>query len=255
MSKPLTKSHIVLITTSISLVVILLIATGFVIWASAALGPSPEALAALQSSDNVKIISNTSWITFQPAAKNANTGLIFYPGGKVEFRSYAPALRQIAAAGYLVVLPNMPLNLAIFDPNKAAEIIKAFPQVMNWAVGGHSLGGSMAAMYTAAHPDQIKGLVLWASYPASTDDLHDKGVKVLMVFGTLDGLVTQSKLDAARLLLPIDTSWVPIPGGDHAQFGDYGPQPGDNPATVSPLEQQMAAVQATVKFLQNLTKQ
>jgi hypothetical protein len=56
------------------------------------------------------------------------------------------------------------------------------------------------------------------------------------------------------LLLPIDTSWVPIPGGDHAQFGDYGPQPGDNPATVTPLEQQMAAVQATVKFLQNLTK-
>jgi dienelactone hydrolase len=254
MSKSMKKSHIFLITTSISLAVLFVIAIGFVVWASAALGPSPEALAALQNTNTVQIISNPSWITFQPVTKSANTGLIFYPGGKVEFRSYAPALRQIAEAGYLVVLPNMPLNLAIFDPNKAADIIKAFPQVMNWAVGGHSLGGSMAAMYTAAHPDKIKGLVLWAAYPSSADDLHDKSVKVLMVFGTLDGLVTQSKLDAARILLPLDTFWVPIPGGDHAQFGDYGPQPGDNPAAVSPIEQQMEAVKATVKFLQGLSK-
>jgi len=248
------KSHIILITSTISLLVIVIIATGFVIWASAALGPTPEALAALQSDDQVKIIDNPSWITFQPINRPVDTGFIFYPGGKVEFRSYAPALRQIAKAGYLVILPNMPLNLAIFDPNKANEIIKTFPQIMKWAVGGHSLGGSMAAMYTAANPDKIKGLVLWASYPASTDDLHDKGVKVLMIFGTLDGLVTQSKLDAARNLLPLDTSWVPIPGGDHGQFGDYGSQPGDNPATISPLEQQMATVKATVLFLQNLSK-
>jgi hypothetical protein len=248
------KSHIVLISTTISLVVILIIATGFVIWASAALGPAPEALLALQSNDQVKIINTPSWITFEPLNKTADTGFIFYPGGKVEFRSYAPALRQIAEAGYLVVLPNMPLNLAIFAPDKAAEVIKAFPQVMKWAVGGHSLGGSMAAMYSAANPDKIKGLILWASYPSSTDDLHDKSIKVLMVFGTLDGLVTQSKLDAARTLLPLDTSWVAIPGGDHAQFGDYGPQPGDNPATISPVEQQMTAVKATISFLQDLSK-
>jgi hypothetical protein len=254
MSKSMKKSHIVLITSCISLVVIMIIAVAFVIWASAALGPAPEALAALQSTDQVKITNSPSWITFQPSNKTVNTGLIFYPGGKVEFRSYAPALKQIAQAGYLVVLPNMPLNLAFLDPDKAAEIIKAFPEVMNWALGGHSLGGSMAAMYAAAHPDKIKGLVLWASYPSSTDDLHNKGVKVIMVFGTLDGLVTQSKLDAARSLLPLDTFWVPIPGGDHAQFGSYGPQPGDNPATLSPFDQQMLAVKATVSFLESLSK-
>jgi hypothetical protein len=254
MRKPMKKSHIVLITSTISLLVILIIAAGFVIWASAALGPAPEALTALQSNEKVKIINSPSWIAFKPQNKTVNTGFIFYPGGKVEFRSYAPALRQIAEAGYLVVLPNMPLNLAIFDPNKAAEVINAFPEVMNWAMGGHSLGGSMAAMYAATHPEKIKGLVLWASYPSGTDDLHDKGVKVLMVFGTLDGLVTQSKLEAARLLLPLDTFWVPIPGGDHAQFGSYGPQPGDNPATITPFDQQLAAVKATILFLQNLSK-
>ena len=254
MRNTMKKSHILLISTSISLLIIVLIIAGFVVWSSAALGPTPEALAALESTSSVKIISTPSWITFQPSTQPANVGLIFYPGGKVEFRSYAPALRQIAEAGYLVVLPNMPLNMAVFDPDKASAIIKAFPSVMNWVMGGHSLGGTMAAMYAAAHPDQIKGLVLWAAYPSSTDNLHDKGVKVLMVFGTLDGLVTQSKLDAARMLLPFDTSWVPIPGGDHAQFGDYGPQPGDNPATVSAFDQQMAAVKATVKFLKNLSK-
>jgi hypothetical protein len=242
------------IASGITLIVIFSILGGFVLWASNALGPDADALAALSNSSDVAVINTPSWITFKPVNKAVKTGFIFYPGGKVEFRSYAPALKQIAKDGFLVVLPNMPLNLAFLNPEKAAEIIKSFPDVVNWAVGGHSLGGSMAVIYAASHPNEIRGVVLWASYPSSSDDLSSKGIKVLMVFGTQDGVITQAKLDAARPLLPLDTLWVPIKGGNHAQFGDYGSQPGDNPAIISAIEQQAQAVKATIAFLASLNQ-
>ena len=243
-----------LIIFLITMMVILAVMGGFILWASSALGPDPEALTALQNTNKVKVVTNPSWIAFEPQVKSVKTGLIFYPGGKVEFRSYAPALRLIADQGYLVVLPSMPLNLAFFDPNKATQVVESFPEVVNWVVGGHSLGGTMAATYVATHAKQIKGLVLWAAYPSNTDNLRQTGIKVLMVFGTQDGLVTQTKLNAARDLLPIDTFWAPIEGGNHAQFGFYGSQPGDNPALISALEQQKQAAKATLDFLSSLSK-
>lgn len=246
------RSPILLISVTVSGLVTVLILLNFIIWASAPFGPSPEALDALQSTDKVNVVDHASWISFQPVNQSVDTGLIFYPEGKVEFRSYAPTLKKIAEAGYLVVLPNMPLNLAFFEPEKASQIIDSFPKIIKWAVGGHSLGGSMAALFTANHPDQVQGLVLWASTPLGIENLNRSQVKVLMVFGTLDGLVPQSKVEAARSLLPVDTLWVPIIGGDHAQFGNYGAQPGDNPALLSALEQQNQATIATIHFLQTL---
>lgn len=248
------KKHYFILISILTVLVVTIVAGGFILWASEALGPAPEALSALQNTDKVKIVSNASWIAFEPLRHPVKTGFIFYPGGKVEFRSYAPALQSIAEQGYLVVLPNMPLNLAFLDPNKANQIIQSFPEVVDWVLGGHSLGGAMAATYVATHADRIKGLVLWAAYPANTDSLRQKGIKVLMVFGTQDGLVTREKLDATRELLPLDTLWVPIEGGNHAQFGFYGQQPGDNQALISALEQQKQAVKATLDFLSTLSK-
>jgi hypothetical protein len=46
--------------------------------------------------------------------------------------------------------------------------------------------------------------------------------------------------------------YVIIEGGNHAQFGDYGPQPGDNQATISRADQQAQTVEAVVKFLEFL---
>jgi hypothetical protein len=42
---------------------------------------------------------------------------------------------------------------------------------------------------------------------------------------------------------------VIIPGGNHAQFGDYGEQRGDPPATIGRGEQQDIAVGAILDFL------
>ncbi|NTW09008.1 MAG: alpha/beta hydrolase, partial [Anaerolineaceae bacterium] len=39
-----------------------------------------------------------------------------------------------------------------------------------------------------------------------------------------------------------------IEGGNHAQFGNYGPQPGDGTATISTAEQQSQAVDLMVQL-------
>jgi pimeloyl-ACP methyl ester carboxylesterase len=221
---------------------------GFVLWAEMIPSPMPEALSALQSNAQVEV-TTVPWLVFRPVAQELTTGLIFYPGGRVDPRSYAPAARAIAIEGYLVVIVPMPLNLAFFAPHRAAEVRAAFPAVDRWAVGGHSLGGAMAARFAHRHPLVVQGLVLWAAYPAASDDLSARDLAVVSIYGTQDGLATEGKIAESRPLLPTDTRWVAIEGGNHAQFGWYGPQAGDNPATISREEQQQEAVAATLTLL------
>jgi pimeloyl-ACP methyl ester carboxylesterase len=144
----------------------------------------------------------------------------------------------------------MPLHLAVLAPDRAAEVLDYYPGVKHWAIGGHSLGGSMAAHFAHGHPGAVQGLVLWASYPAGSDDLSAADLQVASIYGTQDGLVTVGKLEASRALLPPGTVWTAIEGGNHGQFGWYGPQAGDNPATISHGEQEAQTVAATVALLQ-----
>jgi dienelactone hydrolase len=229
----------------------LLAALGFVGWVSAVNAPMPEAIAALRSDGQV-VVQTEPWLIFRPASGAATTGLIVYPGAKVDPRAYAPAAHAIAARGYLVAIVPMPLNLAIFGSDRAGSVIAAFPEVRHWAVGGHSLGGAMAARFAYRHPRAVQGLVLWAAYPASSDNLSISGLQVASIYGTRDGLATVAKIEASRPLLPAATQWVAIEGGNHAQFGWYGAQPGDNPAAIDRNAQQGQIVAATAALLQSL---
>ena len=238
---------------AIGLLVILLFAIGgYILWASNGLGPGEQALTALEAGADVSI-SGEDVIVFRPVNVQPTTGFIFYPGGRVDYRSYAPALRDVATQGYLVVLIPAPLNLMVFDVDAAGEIFPQFPEIEHWAVGGHSLGGAMAANYLYNNPGIADGLILWASYPAESNDLSNSGLQVLSVYGTLD-MAGMEKFDASRALLPADTTWVVIEGGNHAQFGDYGFQNGDNVATISAADQQAQIMDATASFLASLGK-
>jgi predicted alpha/beta-hydrolase family hydrolase len=224
---------------------------GFVIWASTPPAPMPEAMAALQSDAAVQV-ETEPWLVFRPLSDHPTVGLALYPGGHVDPRSYAPAARALAEQGYLVVIVPVPLNLAVFAPNRAAEVMAEYPEIDRWAVGGHSLGGTMAARFTYQEPNTVDGLVLWAAYPASTDDLSSLPVAVTSISATRDALATPDKIAASRPLLPGGTRWVVIDGGNHSQFGWYGSQSGDGTAAISREEQQRQIVAATLVLLSQL---
>ncbi len=235
------------------LVPLLLLAAvaAFVIWGSTPAAPMPEALPAVQSDAQV-VVDAEPWLVFQPAEEQPSTGLILYPGARVDPRAYAPAARAIAEKGYLVAIVPMPLNLAVLGADRAADVMAAYPEIEQWAVGGHSLGGAMAARFAYQHPEIVQGLALWAAYPASSDDLSGYPLATTSIYGTLDGLATGDKIDASRPLLPSATQWVAIEGGNHAQFGWYGPQSGDNEATINREAQQEQIVAAMAELLSRL---
>ncbi len=231
------------------LVVVILAGVGFVAWAEMPLKAVPGALAALESDSKV-VVTNDDFITFAPAGAQPDTGFIFYPGGHVDYRAYAEPLRAIAAQGYLVVLLPVRFNLAFFDVNAADPVFAKYPEIKHWAVGGHSLGGVASALYAKDHLDQLDGIVFWASYPAD-ESLKNSSLKILSIYGTND-MAGMDKFKETSALLPESTQYVVIEGGNHAQFGDYGLQPGDNAATISRVDQQSQIVAATVKFLKSL---
>jgi len=233
------------------LIVVVVVVLGFVVWAETPLGPAPEALSALESDSKV-IVNVDNFITFQPANVRPVTGFIFYPGGRVDYRSYAAPLREIASQGYLVILVPVRLNLAFFDINAAGTVFENHPEIKNWAVGGHSLGGVASALFAKNNLDEIAGLIFWASYPAD-DSLNKSDLKMISIYGTND-MAGMAIFDEKKPLLTADAQYVVIQGGNHAQFGDYGPQPGDNEATISRADQQTQVVHATLEFLKGLAK-
>lgn len=208
------------------------------------------AKAALTSDDRVSVTSGDQFV-FTPVGTTPDTGLVIYPGGLVDPVAYAPLARDIAAQGYLVVLDQAPLDLAVIDAGAAAEIIAAYPQISAWAIGGHSLGGAMAADYAFKNPAEVAGLALWAAYPADNRDLSGLDLEVVSVWGSNDGLTTAADIEDSKSRLPADAVYVEIVGGNHTQFGYYGTglQSGDNPAGVSADEQQRQIAEATVNML------
>jgi pimeloyl-ACP methyl ester carboxylesterase len=234
------------------LVVVLIGTIGLAVWGNDAYPPLQPALDALQSDSQVTVTQHEGFITFEPVGAQPATGFVFVPGGRVDYRVYAPVLHQIAAQGYFVAVVKVRINLAFFDLNAPERVISQYPNIQHWAVGGHSLGGVAAASYASKHLDVVNGLILWASYPAD-DSLTNATIKVISIYGTKDMGGTES-FEQSRSQLPADAQFVVIDGGNHAQFGSYGPQAGDNVAAISPEVQWAQIVVATANFLESLSK-
>jgi hypothetical protein len=227
---------------------IALIIIGFSIWAYTPAKPMQTALDSVKSAEIVNLGSGSSMV-FNPSEGKATTGLIFYPGGRVDYRAYAPMAEALAENGFLVVIPQMPFNLAVFGYNKAEKYIQEYTAIEHWVIGGHSLGGSMAAHYVFENQRAGYGLLFLASYPAQSDDLQEYTGSVYSIYATLDGLTTGEDIQNSRALLPVSTTFIQIVGGNHAQFGWYGKQPGDNQAEISREEQQNQIINAVSEML------
>lgn len=222
------------------------------IWFLIPMGPPDGTPAALLDGDDVRV-EEDPWLTFAPV-DGSTTGLIFYPGARVHPESYAPAARAIAEEGYLAVVVPMPLNLAVLSPNRAAQVIDAHPEIERWVVGGHSLGGAMAAQFANTRRTVIDGVVLWGAYPGANTSLRNAGHTVVVVYGTRDCISTEEEILAGTVRLPEDATVIAIEGGNHTQFGWYDGQPGSCAATISLEEQQSIAIAATVDLLDELDR-
>ena len=194
-------------------------------------------------SESVTVTTTKNLATFSP--EDPKIGLIFYPGGKVEYTAYAPLMELLASNGILCVIPHMPLNPAVMDINMAEKISAQYPEIETWYIGGHSLGGSMAASH-AAHCDIVKGVILLAAY--STADLSSSDLRVLSIYGSRDQVLNKEKYASYRTMLPEDTVEIVLDGGNHAQFGSYGKQKGDGTALISEYEQQIQTMSEILYF-------
>ncbi len=162
-------------------------------------------------------------------------GVVFYPGGKVEYTAYVPLMRALAERGILCVLLKMPFNLAVLDMNAADGVRESYPDVEQWYIAGHSLGGSMAAYYVAENADKWQGLLLLGSY--SSQNLTDSQLRVLSIYGSEDRVMNREKYDSYKSNLPTSLEEIEIEGGCHAYFGVYGAQKGDGAPTISAEDQ------------------
>lgn len=190
---------------------------------------------------NIKVEQQDNYTVYGDT--NSKTGLIFYPGGKVEAKAYEPILAGLAEKGICVVLVEMPFNLAVLDSSAADGVINEFTNIQNWYIGGHSLGGAMAASYAANYQDKLKGVVLLAAYPTKELD-----IPVLSIYGSEDGVLNREKYSDS-IKNANNLSEIVIDGGNHAQFGNYGEQSGDNKSKISSEKQWNQTTNEILNFI------
>lgn len=201
-------------------------------WFLESYSPDDAAIKALESNERVTVIQADDYILFQPNAQGSDIlGLMYYPGAKVDFKAYAVMANRLASEGVPVVLVRMPFNFAFFDIDRALMIIESLDLQISWAIGGHSLGGAMASELIYKYPEQFSALILFASY--SNKDLSNADLKIMSIWGTKDAFVTEEKINEKKYLLPANTIYAKIEGGNHSQFGNYGFQKGDQHAMLS----------------------
>ena len=228
----------------ITVVIIVLVCS--LAWLLNAYEPQDIARENLASNSEVDVIEGD--ITeFIPKDVISQTGIIIYPGARVDVKAYAPLANRLAQNGYKVFAVDMPFNMAAFSSHKADKVIEDNSDIENWVIVGHSLGGVMATNAIATN-DKIKGIVYLASYP-SGDKIKDTGAKVLSIWGSKDGVINFDNLIKSREDLPKDTKYVEIEGGNHSAFGDYGLQKGDTKSIISEEKQLDITVESICNFI------
>jgi hypothetical protein len=233
--------------------VLLVVAVGLLLWWVLRYPVAePDAAAAAYADPRVEVSYEDGTLVLEPVDGHGDTGLVFYPGAAVPQEAYlATWVPIVAETGVSVFVPPMPLRLAILASDRADTVIRIFPELTTWWVGGHSLGGAMAASFAGGtDPGELAGLVLFGAYATEGAGLADRDdLVVLSVSGSEDGLSTPQDIDERAAFLPSTTTFVELDGVSHAQFGAYGEQAGDGTPTVSDDEARRLIADAVTPLL------
>jgi pimeloyl-ACP methyl ester carboxylesterase len=229
----------------------------FVVWSLLAYRATAAARQALQSDAAVTVTAGDGSWSFTPRTPSA-AGLIFFPGGLVEPAAYAPLTHAIAAAGYPSVLVQVPTRGAFGGADSPTVLSRALlaarshGNVRAWVIAGHSRGGVIASRIARDGFPSLAGLVLIGTSHPRDFSLASLTIPVTRIYGTHDTIASVQKLERTRGNLPSSARMIRIDGGNHSQFGYYGFQPADWPATISRDAQQAITRQAIIDILASL---
>lgn len=213
------------------------------------------AFEATVSDENVYVTNGNNYMVFVP--KNSDlknetpvyeNGIVFYPGGLVEFISYAPLMHKLAEQGKVCILLKVHKDLAILNL-RAAKYLKPIQNsydVKHWYLAGHSLGGTGASIYYHHHMDWYEGIIFLGSYSSADFSKTDK--RFLLVRGSNDKILRMNQYDKALKKLPANRTEVVIDGGNHGGFGCYGHQNGDGNYE---LATELTQIEKTVEIIQD----
>lgn len=251
MKKPVT---IILIIAGI----LLILGLNYAFFTGKLLGLSPEVKTALQSDETVTVLEEKGErrLVFQPAGSEPEIGLILYPEGRMDMHTYAYPARLIAEEGYLVVYLSRraQTDLDLVGENERIQAVMAdYPDITTWVVGAHTWGANFASAFASLYPEQVAGVVLWAPRLDPPVDLSDSELPVLAIYGTRDEENT-GFLAEVKPLLPAQTEWQMIEGGNRVGFASFGPMAADVGATIPETTQQEMAVQYTLSFLEQIAQ-
>lgn len=236
--RKLTRTEKRVILIMIVVIVVALAIFAWLIYANDYYKATDVAKKAMLGTENIEVTEEKDYYVFSANGEDtdADKGIVFYPGGKVDEKAYAPMLLELAENGYEVYLIKMPAKLAIFGMNAAEEVFQEASHIESWTMMGHSLGGAMAASFSAAHDEEVDALVLLAAY--STEDLTSLEINVYSFYGTEDKVLNMEKYEEYYSNFPEDVIEEVIDGGNHANYAHYGAQDGDGEASITREEQQ-----------------
>lgn len=250
------KSNSLVKKIIIGIIIFIVILIGvFAIWALVPQQPMEAVDSMLLSDENVLVL-DSKYLSFLPSGQlnsenEQASGLIIYPGARVSATSYAYIGRELALQGISVYILKPPLRMAIFSVSLAQQVIDDNPQIDQWYVGGHSLGGATASIFAYEHQDELQGIIYLAAYPVNDKDFSTSELRALTLYGSEDAFATEEDIDSYDVLQPSQYTKYLIEGGNHEQFGYYGHQNGDNPALISREDQQRIIVEEILKFILN----
>lgn len=188
-------------------------------------------------------------LSIKPATSDGDLLLVLYPGGLVRPQAYEWLGRALAEHGVHTVIPEFFADLAVTGKDRADGLIARYAAGRPVVIGGHSLGGAMAADYASRHADQLSGLILLAAYPAGGVDLTTTRFGGLSLLAEHDQVADAAKVRAGMTQLSPSSRLEVVPGAVHAFFGRYGPQQGDGVPTVRRAEAEQDIIDRIVAYL------
>lgn len=201
-----------------------------------------------QSNNLVKVENTDDYFLFTPKKEFKNV-VIFYPGAMVETEAYVPLCRKIADSGIQVYLIKVPWRLASKGYNKPKELGLFNDTTKNYILAGHSQGGKMAAQFVYENPQLIDKLILIGTTHPRDISLAEAEIPILKIYGSNDGVASEKAIFENKSKLPKSAKFSKIKGANHAQFGYYGFQLGDDKANISREQQQKETLVEILKFI------